>query len=206
MERKQAGKWPEITAMVFSIVAIVISGYALLEGRWQHQDERNTEVLDAVYEDWMVLSQVRDWRVQHLVEAPDTYEAVRDVARILAADMSLKEKAETFLIERSMVNTILTNFEHLLKQWQLAKEQEDISRLTALREEVNFYAEVYLRNPRLLWYWREDGGGWIHGADPSTVDWYRENVLRNPKHPLTTAPDAEGILPGFNWREAGREQ
>jgi len=43
--------WPEIATVIFSLVAIAISGFFLLEGRWQHRDERNIEILDAVYED-----------------------------------------------------------------------------------------------------------------------------------------------------------
>jgi hypothetical protein len=205
-ERKASHTWPEITAVVFSIVAIVISGYSLLEGRWQHQDERNVEVLDAVYEDWMALAMRDDWRVQHVQEAPDTYYAVRDVARRLTAGMSDTEKAETFLMERAMANLIFTNFEHHLKQWLLAIELDDESRQRVLKEEIDFYAEVLMRNPRLLWYWSPEGGGWIRGADPSTIKWLEERALADPERPLTTRMDPEGILPGFDWRGSGVEQ
>ncbi len=205
MKPQASYQWPEIMAFVFSIVAIVISGYSLLEGRWQHQDERNTEILDSVYEDWIDLANRDDWRVQHLIESPDTYYLVRDVARRLTVNFSEEEKARTFLVERATVNIVFTNFEHLLKQWMLAEELGDESRLGVLREEVDFYAEVYLRNPRLLWYWSESGGGWVNGADPSTIKWFREKVFENPEQPLTVDPDAEGILPGFDWRAGADE-
>lgn len=193
-------QWPEILAIIFSTIAIVLSGYSLFADRWQHQDERNTEVLDAVYENWQTLAMQNDWRVQHLQESPDTYYQVRDLARRLTKDFSQEEKIRTFLVERAAVNLVFTNFEHLLKQWMLAVELGDESRQRVLAEEVNFYAEVYLRNPRLLWYWKKDGGGWIGGADPSSVIWVREQVLENPDLPLTVEDDAEGILPGFDWR------
>ena len=67
-----------------------------------------------------------------------------------------------------------------------------------LREEVEFYAQVQLRNPRLLWFWSDDGGRWIHQADPSTVVFFEDRVLHDPQHPLTVRPDSEGILPGFD--------
>lgn len=194
--------WPEITAVIFSVIALVISGYALLEGRWQHRDERNTEVLDAVYEDWMALALEDDWEVQHLNESGDSYYTVRDLARRLTKDMSDTEKARVFLKERAMANLIFTNFEHHLKQWLLAEQLHDKSRLGVLREEIEFYAQVFLRNPRLLWHWSTEGGGWINGADPSTITWFEEKVLNDPEHPLTVEPDAEGILPGFDWRSA----
>jgi len=192
--------WPEITAVIFSLLAIAISGFSLLEGRWQHRDERNTEILDAVYEDWETLALRDDWRVQHLGESPKTYYAVRDLARISTAGFTDKEKAEALLVERATANLIFTNFEHHLKQWMLAVEEEDDSRQEVLKEEIDFYAQVQLRNPRMLWYWSEQGGGWINSADPSTVVWYRQRVLEDPDHPLDTELDAEGILPGFEWR------
>jgi len=192
--------WPEKTAVILSIVAIVLSGLSLEEGRWQHQDERNTEILDAVYEDWKTLALRDDWRVQHLVESPETYYAIRDLARRSTAGLDEREKVKTLLVERAAANLIFTNFEHHLKQWMLAVKQEDVSRQSVLKEEMDFYAEVQLRNPRLLWYWSPEGGGWIHGADPSTVNWYRERVLESPELPLDIDPDPEGILPGFDWR------
>lgn len=191
--------WPELAAFAFSLIAIVISGYSLLEGRWQHRDERNTEVLDFVYDDWGKLAESDDWRVQHLLEAPDTYYAIRDLARKLTRDFDDKQVAETLLVERSMANRIFTNFEHHLKQWMLAVELGDESRKKVLFEEIEFYAEVQLRNPRLLWFWSADGGGWVSGADPSSVRWYQDNVTGNPDVPLTVEPDAQGITPGFEW-------
>ena len=193
-------QWPEILAIIFSTIAIVLSGYSLFEDRWQHQDERNTEVLDAVYQNWETLAMQDDWRTVHLQEAPETYYQVRDLARHLTKDFGTEEKIHAFLVERATVNLIFTNFEHLLKQWFLAVELGDESRQGVLTEEMDFYADVYLRNPRLLWYWLAEGGGWVAGADPSTVIWFREKVLENPELPLTTQPDAEGILPGFDWR------
>lgn len=202
MTQKPSYNWPELAAFFFSIIAIVISGYSLLEGRRQHQDERNSEVLTAVYEDWVSLAMRDDWRVQHLLEAPETYAAVRDLIRKSAAGMSDEENGRTLLAERSMANLIFINFEHLLKQWLLAERLGDESRQGVLHEEVDFYAEVQLRNPRLLWYWSAEGGGWISGADPSTIDWYEKRVLNDPDHPLIQKPDDAGILPGFDWQAA----
>lgn len=205
MSGERSYNWPEIAAFGFSIVAIVISGYSLLEGRRQHQDERNAEVLEAVYADWVTLAERDDWRVQHLIEAPDTYAAVRDLIRTAATGLSDEEKARALLAERSMANLIFTNFEHLLKQWMLAERQEDETRLEVLKEEVDFYAEVYLRNPRLLWLWSEEGDGWTSQADPSSIAWYADRVLNDPELPLTVRPDAEGIVPDFDWPAARGE-
>ena len=157
-------------------------------------------MLDAIYNDWETLGLQDDWRVQHLMEAPDSYLPVRNLARRITADLDETEKARVFLAERATANLIFINVEHILKQWFLAQRLNDVSRLGILSEEVEFYSEVYLRNPRLLWLWSADGGNWVSGADPSSIEWYRENVLENPSHPLETEPDPEGILPGFDWQ------
>ena len=109
--------------------------------------------------------------------------------------MSDTEKAETFLMERAMANLIFTNFEHHLKQWLLAIELDDESRQRVLKEEIDFYAEVLMRNPRLLWYWSPEGGGWISGADPSTVAWFQERVLADPDRLATLAAAIPDTLP-----------
>lgn len=70
---------PEGIAVVLSIVALLVSGYSLVEAQRQHQDERATELLDQIYEDWDEMSSADRWEVSHLVEPPETYEHVRDV-------------------------------------------------------------------------------------------------------------------------------
>lgn len=100
--RRGSFNWPEISAIILSLAAILVSGIALFEGRQEHQDERNTEILDAVYDDWMNLAMQTDWRVQHVLEAPDTYYEYRDLARNLTVDMTPREKAQAFLMEHSI--------------------------------------------------------------------------------------------------------
>lgn len=200
-------RWPELLAVVLSLSALAVSGYALVQGRKQHSDERSTEVLDDVYDDWEMLATAMslEWEVRHLEEAPSSYYAVRDLARTLTKDLSPEEKTRVLLKERAHVNLILTTFEHQLKQWMLADRVGDDARRRTLDEEIEFWARVMLRNPRLLWYWSEDGGGWVGGADPSTIEFYDRRVLNDPEAPLEEVPDPEGILPGFSWSAgAGR--
>lgn len=108
MTQQSSYLWPEIMARIFSVVAIVISGFSMPEGRWQHQDGRNTEVLGAVYEDWVELANRDDWRVQHLLEAPEMYYLVRDLARRLTAIFNDEEKVCTFLVERATTNNSIS--------------------------------------------------------------------------------------------------
>jgi hypothetical protein len=56
-------------------------GYSLLIGERQHEDERATELLDQIYEDWDQMAAPERWEVSHLDEVPATYDHVRDVLR-----------------------------------------------------------------------------------------------------------------------------
>ena len=191
----------EILAIFFSLVAIVISGYSLHIGKKQHEDLSAAETLDRLYSELndIVGSSIDAWEVRHLDETPQTYYQTRDLIRTLTKDLSDEEKTKILLKERATANLIFISFEHHLKQWNLAKHSKDNTRLLMMQEEMDYYANLYLRNPRLLWYWSEEGGDWKSSSDPSTIEFYENQVLNNPEKPLNDQPDKEGILPNFSW-------
>ena len=195
---RPSSRWPEAIAVLLSIVALMVSGYALVAAQRQHQDERATELLDQIYEDWDQMAAPERWEVSHLNEVPDTYWHVRDVLRAYATQLPVQEQRRIYLLERTTAIRIFTAFELTLNQGRRAVEIGDGDRERILNQEIDFYVEVFLRNPRLLWYWSEDGEGLVFQADPPTVDFYRRRVLDDPDFPLETEPDSEGILPGFD--------
>ena len=193
--------WPEGIAVVLSIVALLVSGYSLVEARRQHQDERATELLDQIYRDWDEMSSADRWEVSHLVEVPETYEHIRNVLRAYASGLPVQEQRRIYLLERATAIRIFTSFELALNQWRRAVDIGDADRERMLDQEVDFYVETFLRNPRLLWLWSEDGGGVAAQMDPPTIEFYEERVLHDSEHPLAIEPDADGILPGFDGVE-----
>jgi len=94
MSTNSSRSWPEALAIVFSMLAIVISAYALVAARQQHEDERSSEMLDALFEDWDNLSAALadDWEVSYLGEPPENYLAARDLLRKSLAGISEQEK------------------------------------------------------------------------------------------------------------------
>lgn len=191
-------RWPEVVAMALSIFAVVISGYALIEGRQQHEDERAAELLDAVYEDWDELAFVDYWETSHLNETPATYERARAVLRAYTEGLSQQEKLRIHVLERINAGRIMTSFEHHLNQWRIAVESGDELRSGMLQVELDFYTGEALRNPRMLWLMSDEGGGLMHWLDPPNLPYYEQKVLHNPESPLLQTPDPEGILPGFD--------
>jgi hypothetical protein len=195
--RRPSSRWPEAVAIVLSLVAVGVSGYSLVEAQRQHQDERATELLDQIYGDWDQMAAPERWEVSHLDEVPATYEHVRDVLRAYATALPIQEKRRIYLLERTTAIRIFNAFELTYNQWRRAVEIGDKDRKTMLDQEIDFYVEDFLRNPRLLWFWSTEGGGLELLADPPTVAVYHRRVLEDPAHPLTVEPDADGILPGF---------
>jgi hypothetical protein len=181
-------------------LAIVISAYALLAGQRQHEDERSSEILDAIFEDWDNLSVAftENWEVKHLEEPSATYYQVRDQLQRALAGRSQEERLRVLMLERAMASRLITMFEHAQKQWVLATEAGDGRRLEMLEIEMDFWTQNMLRNPRMLWYWSEAGGVLLHMADPPTVPFYNARVLNDPAHPLTERPDPIGVVPGVN--------
>lgn len=194
--------WPEILAIVFSMLAIVISAYSLVAARQQHEDERSSEILDALFEDWdnLAAALAADWEVSHLGEPPETYYAARDLLRESLAGLSNREKLRVIAVERVYAQRIFAMFEHSQKQWQLAVKAGDAARLELMNTEMDFWTRVQLRNPRMLWYWSEDGGGMIWMADAPTIPFYNARVLDDPDFPLTVEPDPEGVVPGVGTK------
>lgn len=206
--RPSSSRWPETIAVLLSITALAVSGYALVAAQRQHQDERATELLDQIYEDWDQMAAPDRWEVSHLQEVPETYEHVRDVLRSYATALPLQEQRRVYLLERTTAIRIFTAFELTLNQWRRAVAIGDTDRKAMLDQEIEYYVNDFLRNPRLLWFWSNEGGGLEQQADPPTVEFYHRRVLNNPDRPLTNEPDADGILPGFDGihpaiREAG---
>jgi len=188
-------RWPEAIAVTLSLVALVVSGIALFSEQEQHQDERLAEALDQIYEDWDELALVDHWEVLHLAEVPETYDRVVSVLREYAASLPRAEQLRVFLLERAVSVKVLVAFEHNLKQLRNAQASGNERRRALLEEEVDFYVDSYLRNPRLLWFFAEDGGGLVLTLDPPSIEFYKDRVLDNPALPLTVEPDPIGILP-----------
>ncbi len=192
--------WPEALAIALSLMAIVISAYALIAAREQHQDERSSETLDALFEDWdnLAVALTEHWEIKHIDEPPATYYTVRDQLRLALAPLPEAEQLRVLMLERALAGRMLAMFEHSHKQWLIAREAGDASRLALLDIEMDYWTHVQLRNPRLLWYWSEAGGGLRHQADPPTLPFYDARVLNDPRYPLTVSPDPEGVVPGVN--------
>jgi hypothetical protein len=203
-EIRVSSSWPEGIAVTLSIIALLVSGYSLIAAKKQHEDERATELLDQVYEDWDEMIGVDQWEVLHLNELAEGYEETRDSIRAYVSELPIQDQRRIRLLERATALRIFNWFELHLRQWALAQEMGDEGRVELLNQEMEYYTQFYLRNPRLLWFWSEEGGGMVHQMDPPTVEYYTMHVLNDPDFPLRGVPDPIGIVGGLTGPEVGR--
>jgi len=195
-KQKQPGRqWSEWVALGLSIMAVMFAGYAVLDGQRQHRDERASELMEAIYGDWDKMSMVDQWEVSHLNEAPGTYQASRDRLREYVAGLTRQEQLRISILERVNAGRILAFFEHHLNQWRIAQEAGDRERLELLKVELDYWCDIQLRNPRLLWFLSANGAGLEDWLDPPNRTYYDACVLNNPEKPLLQEPDPAGILP-----------
>jgi len=194
-EKEPRRQWSEWAALGLSILAVLFAGYAVVDGQRQHRDERASELMEAIYGDWDAMSMVDQWEVSHLNEAPVTYAASRNLLREYVAGLPRQKQLRISILERVNAGRILAFFEHHLNQWRIAKQAGDRERLDLLQVELDYWCEIQLRNPRMLWFLSRDGAGLEDWLDPPNQTYYDACVLNDPEKPLLQKPDPVGILP-----------
>jgi hypothetical protein len=130
----------------------------------------------------------------HLLTLPESYHRVScDVARHMAL-LSPEEQAAYPLKERAVADYIFTLFERSVYQQRVTSgwwgKMFPHSRRVN-NEVVAYFTGRLLRNPRLLWYWRADGGGLRRHYEDETIERYEAGVLRGLGASRTSSADAK---------------
>lgn len=183
-----------IVTIVISLLALGISGLSYSQSLSSHKDISGAETIGRQYGFYYEFSrmEVENWQIGHIFALPDWYnESVRQISSSLKSTEPTK-RAELLLKERAIARFILTNYEEIFYQWKHAKSVGDTQRAGFLEEVLNYFTGRLLRNPRLLYYWSEDGGKLAADFEPETRKHYEEHVLRNYNLPLTQKPDPLG--------------
>ncbi len=75
-----------------------------------------------------------------------------------------------------MAYFVFSEFDRLVSAQAFAEEMGEKERSEFLTGTLEFYCKQLLRNPRLLWYWRDNHAKEYYSED--TVKYYMENVLK----------------------------
>lgn len=177
-------------ATIVSLAALVFSLWTFVGNEAARHRDLSFETVQKSYQTYFELGriQLEHWQLSHLLALPDRYAHVVGTVRAATRTASTDKQAEYLLKERALADYIFTFYEQTLYQWDVTK----VSERRFLTEILNYLTGRLLRNPRLLYYWAETGGGLEHNYEELTRKHYRENVLNSPAAPLSSKPDAEG--------------
>ncbi len=164
-----AGVNVDILALVASVVAIIVSGFALtLHRRLEHETSAQT-LIHAQYELCRALDvlRVQNPEVSHVLALPvvntksaDTwrnYELFRKQTRALltANGPAVTEamRSRLYLQEHATALHVADIYEQTREQHKLAKVAGDTRRRDVLKALMDYYEKRMLRNPRLRFHW-----------------------------------------------------
>ena len=183
-------------SILVAALALLISGVTAWDthaSSTSANEALTSETIKSQYDIFLDLNrvQVEQWEVGHLFALPDTYRAAaHDVAAALGP-LSPQRHAELMLRERAIALLIFTMFEHGFFQQKQAAQTGETGRAQFLQEMLDYYTGRLLRNPRLMYYWRANGGGLVTYFERETRDCYNHHVLGDSGH----APLSDDVGP-----------
>lgn len=169
----------EFGTLFVSFIAISISVISLNKDPQRHSDILTSENIREVYADFleMVDLRINYPKQSHLFCTPETYFDVRNtIESSLSPLVSVSEISDLKLQERAVANRIFTQFEQVFYLEIQAEENDDKSRADFLKEVLDYYTTRLLKNPRLLWYWSNEGGNLKTQYEVKTIKYYESNI------------------------------
>lgn len=195
LRQRQANKTLFDYKNILPWLAIMLSTFSAIFSVVNFKENSTSSAIRAQYEKFEDLTKLplSNPDVSHLISMPDRYRhTVQDVttAYINANDQEL---AKHRLKERYIANYIFTLFEAALyEQGRAALPLVNGEKRRFNSEVLQYFTSRVLRNPRLLWYWDEKGGGLSTYYEEATKAYYLDHVTKDPKDPLLEVPDPIG--------------
>lgn len=169
-----------VLALVISFIAAAVSVLTYQRDPKRDSEKLTMDVIRQTYSDFFAINAQRAQNPlhSHLFEVSDSYSgAVKQVKLAIANDLSSSSRlARLRLEERAIADSLFTLFEQAYYQWKLATVSNDAARTSFLKEELDYFTERLLRNPRLLWFWANDGGKLSLQYEKATQVFYESSV------------------------------
>jgi hypothetical protein len=180
-------------------MAATLSLITLSRQSGQHSDTLTYEVIRSAYSDFL---QLMDLRAQypeqgHMFETPDNYERNKIIVRAAAGPRlaTTDGQARLLLEEGALAERIMTMFEHSYYQWKHATENAHAPRIDFLKAVLDYFTARVLTNPRLLWYWSQEGANLRQHYEAETIAYYDEHVLPAGRSVDAQGPFGDLVLP-----------
>lgn len=166
-------------ANILSVLALVISAVAFYLSEVRRQKDVPFELIPKAYEKYYEMNKIQldKWYLAHLFVTPDRYLEITKIISENIGDLTSAKKAEYLMHERATADFMFTYYEQILYQWT---ETGDTER-RFIREILDYFRGRLLKNPRLVYWWIENGGGLETSYEDRTQkDWNKYVLYKSP--------------------------
>jgi hypothetical protein len=166
---------------ILALIAILISALSIWFSLRTHTESSATQTIRSQYEHFakIVQAHLDHPQLGHLFTVPECYETVLKQVTDSIQDLSPQAKIRLKLQERAMAEYLFNEFEQAFYQIRRVRPRFDMRSRKFYGEVLDYFTHILLRNPRLLY-------------EPSTIAFYKANVLYNRSFPLKFEPDSIG--------------
>ena len=184
---------------ILALIAIMISGLSIWFTLRTYTESSASQTIWSQYEHFanIVQANVDHSQLGHLFTVAKCYETILQQVMVSIQDFSPQEKLRLQLQERAMADYLFNEFEQSFYQINRARALFDTRSRKFYGEVLDYFTHSLLRNPRLLYYWSQEGGQLCCNYEPSTIAYYEANVLNDHSFPLEFEPDPIGPFTGL---------
>lgn len=184
----------EILALIAIVISVAFSILSIWFSLKTYSEASASQTIWSQYEHFanIVQAQIDHSQFSHLFTVPECYVTVLKQVNASIHDLSPQERLRLQLQERAMADYLLNEFEQSFYQIERVRPRFDTQSRKFYGEVLDYFTLRLLRNPRLLYYWSQDGGQLCYNYEPSTIAFYESKVLKNPSFPLKFDPDPIG--------------
>jgi hypothetical protein len=149
--------WLGNATSILSLFAVILSLVAFYNSEQRRKKDVPFELIPKAYEKYYEMNkiQLEKWYLGHMFTTFDRYPEMKDLIAKGVGNLTNGKRAEYLSHERAVADFLFTYYEQTLLQWAATKDQER----KILDDILSYFQGRLLRNPRLVYWWRESGGG-----------------------------------------------
>ena len=176
-------------SIILSILATIISSYSIYLSKNLHSDNSSSQIIRENYKDFLDLHLIRaEYPLySHIFVNRYKYLETKNLIKGAVKLKTKEERIEMQLVESALARRVFTMYEHSYYQWQNSVRFSEESRIKFLKLVLDHFTNVLLKNPRLVWYWSENGGDFNKYYEKEVVEYYNSHVLKKRSDLLSDA-------------------
>jgi len=161
-------------SLAASVAAVAVSLVTYNNAEERRKRDLPFELMPKAYEKYYEMNKIQldKFYLAHMFADPDLYAEVKSQVQQATPGLSTEKKLEYVLHERAVADFIFEFYEQVLFQWEATRDTER----EFIRETVD-YLRKFARNPRLVYWWHENGAGLKASAREKTQRDWDEHVL-----------------------------